>query len=164
MRMQLAVLCLLGVIMTATATYSDSCFLNRCGSNLGVYYLILTRPGRPSFSAQVVTFHSDGFVNGIASNQATEFSGFEGTWRCNDRNNIEVTDFLFNYAVGSSPATLSKGVFNLALQANGNVTGTLGATVFNLDSTQNSDQSTWTQVFQINFDVKGYELLDRCRN
>ena len=162
MHTQLAVLCFLCVaIMVVVTADGNFCLLPLCGLRLGVYHFTLTRPGRPA-DYEVVTFHSDGFFSGIASNQASQFSSFEGTWKCTSVNTIEATDFLFNFASGTSPASISKGIFKLNLGLNNQVTGTLNATIFDLASTQNPDQSAWTQVFKLDFNVKGYPLLDRC--
>ena len=161
MHIQLAVMCLLSVSMATVSANANLCLLPLCGSNLGVYYLTLSRPQRtPSY--QVVTFNSDGFFSGIASNQNTQFSSFEGTWKCTGLNTVEATDFLFNFASGATPGSLSKGIFKLKLGANNQLTGTLNATIFDLASTQNSDQSTWTQLSKVDFDVNGYEVLNRC--
>lgn len=159
--MQLAVFCLLAVSMVVATGYDDDCKLQLCGKRLGVYQATLTRPGNePDY--EVLTFHSDGFFNGIASNQNADFSSFEGTWRCIDKFNIEATDFLFNFASGTTPARLTKGIFKLKLEANDKISGTLNATQYDIASTENSDRSKWIAVFKIDFCVKGYKLLKKC--
>jgi len=166
--MQFAVFCLLGVSMVLASGYDDKCSLKPCGSNLGVYYLTLTRYGSPP-AYEVVTFHTDGFFSGISSNQNAAFSSFEGTWQCTGYGNkaIQATDFLFNFANPAAypptPATLSKGVFNLQLSANSqSVSGTLNATSYDLVSTQNSNPTYWKQLSKIDFTVQGYKLLQNC--
>ena len=159
----------------AVAGNFNNCHSQPCRRYLGVYYFIVPLNSNLTLY-EVATFYEDGSFDTIDSladgNQYSttpsfgSYSNLKGVWNCTGQQTIAVNVIEFNYPSPTVPVRyVSKAMYNITFGANETVTGTISYRDYTLSSTQNSNQSKWTQFFgPINYNLTGYKLFTRCEN
>ena len=164
---QLTVLCLLAINAIVTSEAVSSSLSGQCQRYAGVYYLNGTASATGTKEYEVATLFADGtfnIMNSIADGSVTPFSpafsNGNGMWKCNGRDRVTATAFIFIYPNEVFPRNLAKAVYSFQFDRNGRISGTGDVIFYDLTSTENPDQSQWVEILSpITGVLDGYNLF-----
>ena len=172
MYMRLAVFCLLAMSMVMARENAGDCCSASCRRHVGVYHLNITLT--PDLSTiLIMTLNADGTMDNMDSLADSEKSvppivlgansHVKGVWKCDGRNRIEATGVIIFYPSPNLPRNLARVVYNLHLNKNDGVSGTVTLTNYDLASTNNRDVSKWQIILgPAVLNLVGYKLFDGC--